>query len=351
MLAGLVALALSGWASGDPRLEQGRRVYREACAACHGEDGRGNPAREGAARPPDLATPGSTAERADHWEAIVSRGGKAFGLSSAMPAYGETLAREEIAAAVAYLRSLTPGADRYPPGELNPRRLVVTGKAFPETELLLQGAHATDGSSDSLLHARFENRIGKRLSYGVALPVRPVNTIYDELWGVGNVSVELKGVVAFSARRGAIASVGLETELPTGSRARNLGSGTWVWKPFAAAGWSRGRWVAQSACSFELPSDLVWQDRQFVYAGGLARALGLPKTAWTPAVELSGVVNPRRHFWRNELVVELSKPISRLGHVVAAAGVRTPLGARFGPTRVEWHVLWDFSEGAPWRGF
>jgi hypothetical protein len=66
---------------------------------------------------------------------------------------------------------------------------------------------------------------------------------------------------------------------------------------------------------------------------------------------VSGVVSSRRHFWRNELLLELSRPLSRLGHVVAAAGVRTPLGRRFGPTRVEWHLTWDFGEGPPWRGF
>src|SRR5262245_42525414 len=106
MLGLLAAFALSGWASGDPRLEQGRAVYREACAACPGEDGRGNPAWQSPVRPPDLASCATTSERGDHWEAVVARGGKAFGLASQMPAYGETLGKGEIGAVVAYVRGL-----------------------------------------------------------------------------------------------------------------------------------------------------------------------------------------------------------------------------------------------------
>lgn len=348
----LAALALAaGWASGDPRLARGREVYREACAACHGEDGRGNPSWESAVRPLDLSSCDSSAEREDHWQAIVAKGGRAFGLASAMPAYGETLPRDEIAAVVAYLRSLCAAADRYPPGELNPRRLLATPKAFPETEVTIEASHALSSARDTLLHARYEGRVGPRLSYGVSLPIRPVDTRFDEFAGFGNASAELSAVVGFSPKTGTIASVGLEAEAPTGSRPRELGKGTWVWHPFAALGRSWGRTAAQAAVVADLPDDLRRQDRQYRYLIGIGRSLGPPRTSWTPAVELSGVVNHRRQFWRHELLVEVSRPLTRLGHVVVAAGVRTPLGRSFEPARVEAHVLWDFSEGPPWRGF
>src|SRR5262245_58899214 len=97
----LLAALAAGWASGDPRVERGRLVYRDACAACHGDDGRGNPAWESPVAPPDLASCGTTAERSELWEVIVAKGGRAFGLASAMPAYGETLTSDEIGAAVA----------------------------------------------------------------------------------------------------------------------------------------------------------------------------------------------------------------------------------------------------------
>jgi mono/diheme cytochrome c family protein len=355
MALGSIALLVlaSGWSSGDPRLARGRLVYREACAACHGEAGRGNPAWESRVPPPDLATGASTAERADHWEAIVAKGGRAFGLASEMPAYGETLTREEIGAAVAYLRSLCPSADRYPPGELNARRLLATPKAFPESELALQASHALNATSDTLLHARLEGRIGPRLGYGLSLPVRPADTTFDEFAGVGNLSAQMSAVVGFSAKSGRIASLALEAEAPSGSRPRNLGAGTWVWKPSAAMGqaWGGGRATAQAAFVAELPAELRRQDRQLLYFVGITRSLGAPKTSWVPALELLGVVNRRRSLWRHELLVEVSRPLNRLGHLLAAVGVRTPLGRSFGPTRLEGHLLWDFSEGRPWRGF
>lgn len=350
-LATLLVLLGQGWATGDARLEQGRELFAVACAACHGADGRGNPGWESTVSAPDLADCATTAERADHWQAIVARGGARFGLSSVMPAFGETLTEGEIAAVVAYTRTLCAEADRYPPGELNPRRLLSTLKAFPETEVRIEASHALDRTSRSLLHVEFENRLGSRFQYGVGLPIRPQNSIYDELAGVGNVEFELKRALAFSPSRGLIASVGLEVEAPTGSLPRNLGTATWVWKPFAAIAKSSGRMSAQAHVLAELPADAFRrQDRQLLYSLGVSYSLGPPRSAWTPSCEVVGTVNRRRHFWRHEVLLGISRPVSRLGHVVAAAGVRIPT-RRFGPARLEGYVLWDFSEGPPWRGF
>jgi cytochrome c553 len=332
-------------------LSQGRDVYSAACAACHGADGRGNPLWESTVRPPDLADCATTAERADHWEAIVAKGGAAFGLSSVMPSFGETLDRAEIGAAVAYARTLCAAADRYPPGELNPRRLLATRKAFPETELRLEASHALDGSSRSLLRFELENRLGPRIQYHVGLPVRPQDSIYDEFAGVGNLELGLKWVLGFSPARGLIASAGLTVEAPTGSRPRNLSNGTWVWKPGASIAITRSRTFVQAHVVAELPAAAFRQDRQLLYGVGLSHALGLPRSAWTPALEIVGTINPRRQFWRHELYLEISRPLNRLGHVVGAAGVRIPLGRYRAPTRVEGYLSWDYSEGRPWRGF
>lgn len=347
----LGAALAQGWASGDARREQGREVYEVACAACHGADGRGNPAWESKVAPPDLADCATTAERADHWEAIVARGGAKFGLSSVMPSFEETLTQGEITAVVAYSRTLCVEADRYPPGELNPRRLLSTPKAFPESEVRVEASHALDGSSRSLLHVELEGRLGPGFQYGVGLPIRPWDSIYDDFAGLGNVELELKRVLGFSPSKGLIAALGLAVEAPTGSRPSNLSSGTWVWKPLFALSKSSGRTSLQAHVAAELPSASHRQDRQLVYGFGLSRALGPPRSAWTPACELAGVINRRRHFRQHELLFEVSRPLSRLGHVVAAVGVRIPIGRYVAPARLEGYVLWDFSEGPPWRGF
>ena len=48
-----------------------------------------------------------------------------------MPAFGEAYDKEEISAVVSYIRTFCADADAYPPGDLNFRRLLKTGKAFP----------------------------------------------------------------------------------------------------------------------------------------------------------------------------------------------------------------------------
>lgn len=352
MLPGLTALSLlAGWATGDPRVAQGREVYAVACAACHGAGGRGNPAWESARRPPDLADCGATAERSDHWQAIVARGGGAFGLSSTMPAYGETLTRDEIGAAVAYVRTLCASADRYPPGELNPRRLLATKKAYPETEVSLAASYALDEKNDMLLKLGFENRLGRRFQYGFGAPVRPWFAENGRFAGLGNVELEIQGVLAHSPRRGTIAALGLEAEAPTGAMLKDLGEGSWIFKPYAAFAWTRGNAALQTHTLLALPAKLDREDRRLEYAVGSSRSFGLSRTGWTPALEVAGVFNLRRHDWRHAALVELSHPLNRLGHVVGSVGVRVPLGRSLLPTRLEGHLLWDFGEGSFRRGW
>lgn len=349
----ILLLAARGWATGAARLEAGRELFGAACSACHGADGRGNPQWDSAVPPQDLADCATTAERGDHWESIVARGGKPFGLSSVMPAFGETLNQDEIAGVVAYTRTLCSAADRYPPGELNPRRVLSTRKAFPESDVVLRADQAIDRSRRAMLHVELERRVGARFQVSVGLPFRPQNSIYDDLWGPGNVELGVKRVIAFSPSRGLISSLGLELEFPTGNYNRNLGTNTWVWKPYAAVSKSGGRTAAQAHVLAELPDDSFrWQDRQILYGGAVSYALGPPRLAWTPSVGIVGTVNRRRHFWRHELVFEISRPISRLGHVVAGIGVRVPTGrSEQLPARVEAFFSWDRSEGPPWRGF
>jgi mono/diheme cytochrome c family protein len=347
-----VLAASAGWATGDARVAAGREVYEAACQACHGQDGRGNPDWESDVAAPDLADCATTSERGDHWEDIVAKGGRAFGLASVMPAFGETLTASEIGSVVAYLRTLCEDADRYPPGELNPRRLLAVGKAFPETEAGLAVSHGLDPGQDTLLRLRYERRWGSRLGYGFKAPFRAADAEFAGFSGLGNIELEAKWVPAFHARRGEIVALGLEVETPTGEPGRSLGHGIWVWKPFVAFAKGAGRTTAQGKLALSLPQDLDHdEDRLIQYGFGLSRSLGRPRTAWTPAAELVGAFNLRRRDFRHEMVVEISRPLSRLGHVVASAGLRFPLGGYAVSPRLEAHVLWDFSEGPPWRGF
>lgn len=94
---------------------QGRQLFSQHCASCHGRDGRGNGfairvlALTGlVARPVDF----NDAAAMKNWTdaqitQVISKGGKATGRSGAMPAYADKLTDHDIADLVAYIRSLS----------------------------------------------------------------------------------------------------------------------------------------------------------------------------------------------------------------------------------------------------
>ena len=91
-------------------IEQGKRIYRENCAPCHGEAGKGDGvgARSLPVRPADHTNPAVMNSRSDAFlRDVIAKGGKAVGLSSFMPAWQGIFKDKEIEDLVAYIRSLT----------------------------------------------------------------------------------------------------------------------------------------------------------------------------------------------------------------------------------------------------
>ena len=117
----------------------GAELYRSACAACHGADGRGSqPAAVGFSTPlPDFTDCSfATREPDADWFAIAHDGGPVRAFDRRMPAFGEALTDAELAAIVEHIRDFC-GEPRWPRGELNLPRPLVTEKAFPEDEAVL----------------------------------------------------------------------------------------------------------------------------------------------------------------------------------------------------------------------
>jgi mono/diheme cytochrome c family protein len=348
----LVLLA-AGWATADAaKIAQGREVYSTGCAACHGQDGRGNPGWENPVRPVEFTDCATTAEPSDLWEKVVKRGGASAGLSSVMPAFGEALNDDEVSAVVAYLRTFCREADRYPPGDLNFRRLIQTGKAFPEAETVFRASYLPEASaSETVIEAVYENRLGPRFQYELVLPFRPQASAEAGGTGLGDVEVEGKCVLHFDLRRHQILSGGLAVSLPTGSQEKGLGDGTTVFAPFFRYGKGWGRTFLQSAVELKLPADSGKADPELEYAIGFSRALGPPRSAWTPAVELTGAYNFGEKANEYALWVEVSKPLNKLGHVIGAVGAQLPIRPRDATWRLEAYLLWDFGDGPFWIGW
>src|SRR5437899_3356317 len=150
----LATIAARAWAL------SGAEIYAQACAACHGADGRGAPGGSRITVPlPDFTDcTVSTAETTANWAGLVRHGGPFLGLSDQMPAFGDALGDAEIAAVLGYLRGFC-AEPRYPIGDLNYRRPVFVEKAFPEDEAVLGGEiessrHARGYTSDLELETR-----------------------------------------------------------------------------------------------------------------------------------------------------------------------------------------------------
>ena len=101
---GLVAaaswLSAAAWAQRGGA-ERGRAVYEARCVRCHGADGAGRTRMAEIVEPPDLTDPAWQRKRSNaRMIASVTNG------RGQMPAFKKRLTRQEIAAAVAYVRTL-----------------------------------------------------------------------------------------------------------------------------------------------------------------------------------------------------------------------------------------------------
>jgi mono/diheme cytochrome c family protein len=83
------------------KAEQGRAVYEARCTRCHGSDGAGRTRMAEIVEPPDMTDPAWQRRRSSaRMIASVTNG------RGQMPAFKKKLTRQEIAAAVAYVRTL-----------------------------------------------------------------------------------------------------------------------------------------------------------------------------------------------------------------------------------------------------
>jgi cbb3-type cytochrome c oxidase subunit III len=86
---------------GRSQVERGREVYMSNCGRCHGADGAGRTRMADIVEPPDMSDPAWQRGRSTaRMVASVANG------RGQMPAFKKKLSRQEIAAAVAFVRTL-----------------------------------------------------------------------------------------------------------------------------------------------------------------------------------------------------------------------------------------------------
>ncbi len=290
----------------------------------------------------------ATGEPDPDWFAVVHEGGPVRALDRHMPAFGDALSPDDIRLAIAHIRTFC-SEPAWPQGDLNFPRAFFTEKAFPENEAVW--TMAMTGRRERSLESAliYEQRLGARNQVELMAPIAAHQDVLGG-WsrGLGDVALAFKRTLHASMRRGQISAAGLEVILPTGNESSGLGNGFTVFEPFAMWGQAMPRnSYLQLHVGIELPSES--REPREVFARSaigttLAGHRGFGRS-WSPQVEVLWARAERGPSeW--DVVPQLQVTLSKLQHVMLAAGVRVPITQRDErrPQALV-YLLWDWFDG------
>jgi len=351
----VLSAALCVWVAAAAATElTGRELYEGACTSCHGNDGRGAPQGTAISVPlPDFTDCNFITREGDgNWVYLIAHGGRGLGLSPQMPAFDDVLTEGQIHLVLDYIRSFCDDP-RWPRGELNFRRPLVTTKAYPEDEILLlpQFTKGRNGERDWVTELSVEGRVGARGEFEVGLPFA-VHDVTDGATtaGIGDVGLAYKHVLYANLRTLTIASASLDLVLPTGDRDRHLGDGTVSFEPALLAGQQIRNLVIQGEIRGVAPVDEHRADRGVDYSFAFSYPLSALKSAWVPTLELEVVQDVTAGQHNLLLTPEIYKGLTSRGHIAVAVGAQIPVAGDPDPFdyRVLTFLLWDYADGGLW---
>lgn len=330
-------------------------LYDIGCANCHGLDGAGvDRSRVAFDIPlPDFSDC-SFAERepdAD-WIAVAHQGGPVRGFDRTMPAYGEAFSQAQLQLIMDHIRVFCADK-RWPRGELNLPRALVTEKAFPEDEAVWTVTANVEGKAKFVNEVLYEKRFGPRSMFEIVVPFGAAD-VEDPGGGwnaaVGDVGIGLKHTLMHDVDAGHILSVGGEVILPTGSADNGFSKDVTIFEPYFAYGQILpGATFLQMQAGFELSTDQDKRDHEAfwraVYGGSFSQ--GQWGRTWSPMLELLGSVDleeAARVHW--DVVPQFQVSLNTRQHVLLNIGLRVPIndtGRR--TTQLIVYVLWDWFDG------
>ena len=343
------------------KLDTGKEIYQAGCVSCHGPDGAGQPQHLAGFEPPatfpDFTDcPTSTVEPNVQWRAIINHGGPARAFSQIMPSFKDLLTAGQIDKVIGYLRSLCT-EPRWPQGDLNLPRPIVTEKAFPENETVVTASFNAEGTPGVSSAAIYEHRLGSSAMWEVQIPYEFTNN--NENWSAafGDLALGYKQKLYDSLDSGSIVSVGGELIAPTGNPDRGTGGESTIFEAFGAYGQLfPGNSFLQLHTGVELPAhpDKVARayylrtaiGKTFATWGGLGRR-------WTPMVEFAGdreLVSGATTNW--DVIPEIQMPLSKRMHILASLGVKLPANnTEDRPKQIMFYLLWDWMDGPLTQGW
>jgi mono/diheme cytochrome c family protein len=342
--------------------ETGRELYNDACAACHGDDGRGEVLQAAAFETelPDFTDCSFATREADaDWLAVVHDGGPARSFAEMMPAFGVALSESEIGQIIGHIRTFCT-EHGWPPGELNLPRPLITEKAYPEDEAVLTASMALQDPRALMSELLYERRLGSRTQLEVVIPfgVRKAESADAHgPWtgGLGDIALGVKRVLSFARAGGTIVSAAAEVKFPTGSADRGFGTGTTVLEPLLLLGQNLpASSFLQAQAGLELPVKRQNAVHEAFWRGALGTTFveGNFGRSWTPIVELLGARDLEagaRVLW--DVVPQLQVSLNTRQHVLASIGARIPVDGSTRPKEVVMYLLWDWFDGGLFDGW
>ncbi len=351
----------------------GGDLYQAACANCHGADGRGLDRALVAFEEelPDFTDCDFAAREPDaDWVAVAHQGGPVRGFSEMMPAFGDALSVAQLERVMSHIRTLCTD-ERWPRGELNLPRALVTEKAYPEDEWVVEADAGTRGGDDLGAAFVYEQRFGPRSQWEVIIPYsrRRDTESGSPSSGLGDIVLGVKHAVFHDIASGSILSFGAEAVLPTGDEARGHGAPGAATELFSSFGQLLpADAFLQAQAGVEVPFHSGGESEAFVrLVLGRALSSGPWGRGWAPMIEFLG----KRGFESQapvqlDVLPQLQVALNTRQHVLANIGVLVPVsdGAEASPTgdpgaparrgrnvRLVAYVLLDWFDGGFFEGW
>jgi hypothetical protein len=334
------------------------QLYQNACAACHGSDGKGQPRSVVGfdTALPDFTDCAFTTPEADlDWSSVVHKGGSARALDRRMPAFGDVLSDSEIDGVIDHVRGFC-AEPAWPRGELNFPRAFFTEKAFPENEAVFTAAMERGQEASVEPQFLFEHRIGKRAQYEINVPLA-FHRDPGGRWsrGLGDVNLALKYALYDNLPRGLIVSAGGEVTLATGKESAGLGGGVTIFEGFGMFGKALpSDGFLQFHAGFEVPSNPDVASKEIYWRTAIGKTFTERRwgRAWSPMIEaLAAKASGAPTDW--DVVPQLQVSLSGLQHVLLNVGLRIPVRQPLSRSKTMMvYLLWDWFDGgllSNWR--
>jgi len=328
----------------------GAELFATHCLACHGARGEpdpNNPALAGFNTLPANFADAlfNSREPGADWLLVVEHGGYAMGLSEKMPAFGDELSPEEIAAVVRYAKSLADTRD-YPPGEFNYPLGIRTKKAFPEDEVVLKTRITGQDGDDSVRNViELEKRIGKR-GQAIVEVAHKSESGHDV---IEEAELGFKYALDWDLEQQYIISAGLVTAFPVHDRSE---SDVLIPMLMGARALSDDV-LAQASARLKLPFDKA-ADGEAEFAGVVHWMLPKFPRGIFPGLEVVASVpfdnnGTDRVKW--SVLPQARIGLTRGGHVALNVGAEIPLSDQSWDVRGYLYLLWDFADGSFFKGW